>query len=78
MNQKIVRSFCLLLCIMSMMFSLLGCKGETPDASDGILDPNNPTTITIWHYYNGAQQEAFNTLVSEFNDSVGPRKGHHR
>ncbi|MDD3251011.1 MAG: extracellular solute-binding protein [Lachnospiraceae bacterium] len=30
-----------------------------------------PVVVTVWNYYNGAQQERFNSLVSEFNDSVG-------
>ena len=39
------------------------------------LDPKNPTAITIWHYYNGAQQTAFDQAVAEFNDTVGYEKG---
>lgn len=39
------------------------------------LDPDNPVTITIWHYYNGAQQTAFDSLVKEFNDTVGMKEG---
>lgn len=39
------------------------------------LDPNLPTTITIWHYYNGAQKTAFDKLVAEFNESIGKEKG---
>ena len=27
--------------------------------------------ITVWHYYNGQQQEAFNQLVEEFNETTG-------
>ena len=29
----------------------------------------------MWHYYNGAQQSAFDELVSEFNATVGKEKG---
>lgn len=39
------------------------------------LDPNNPVSLTIWHYYNGAQQAAFDDLVSEFNETVGKDEG---
>lgn len=38
-------------------------------------DSDTPVTVTIWHYYNGAQLEAFDSLVSEFNDTVGKEKG---
>ena len=31
--------------------------------------------LTIWHYYNGAQQAIFDTLVKEFNASVGKEEG---
>ena len=32
-------------------------------------------SLTVWHYYNGSQQAAFNALVEEFNDTVGREKG---
>ena len=41
----------------------------------GVLDPENPVTLTIWHYYNGAHQAAFDKLVEEFNNSVGKDLG---
>ena len=40
-----------------------------------LLDPKNPVSLTIWHYYNGSQQAAFDALVEEFNDTVGREKG---
>lgn len=39
------------------------------------LDPAHPVTIMVWHYYNGAQKNAFDALVDEFNDTVGLEKG---
>lgn len=39
------------------------------------LDPKKPTTITIWNYYNGDQQAAFDALVAEFNSTVGVEQG---
>ena len=47
---------------------------ETYD-DGGVLDPENPVTLTIWHYYNGAHQAAFDKLVEEFNNSVGKDLG---
>ncbi len=35
------------------------------------LSAKNPTSIKIWHYYNGALAAAFDELVSEFNNTVG-------
>ena len=35
----------------------------------------DPVSLTVWHYYNGAQQATFDTLVEEFNATVGKEKG---
>ena len=51
------------------MFS--GCKKD----EDHGLDPNDPVTITVWHYYNGVQQENFDNMVTEFNQTVGAERG---
>ena len=47
---------------------------ETYD-DGGVLDPENPVTLTIWYYYNGAYQAAFDKLVEEFNNSAGKDLG---
>ncbi len=52
---------------------LSGCT--TAKSSKVKLNPDNPVSITIWHYYNGAQQAEFDTLVDEFNATVGKNKG---
>ena len=52
---------------------LAGCGGARKNTVK--LDPNNPVSLTVWHYYNGAQQAAFDTLVSDFNATVGKEKG---
>lgn len=46
-----------------------GCGKKSP------LDPKNPVSLTVWHYYNGSQQAAFDALTEEFNDTVGREKG---
>ncbi len=55
--------------------ALAGCAQTTSQQEGVKLDPSNPVTLTVWHYYNGAQQAAFDSLVSEFNSSVGQQKG---
>ena len=55
------------LCALSLL--LAGCGSKSP------LDPKNPTRITVWTYYNGDQLSAFDSLVEEFNESVGAEKG---
>lgn len=48
---------------------LTGCGGKS------LLDPKDPVSLTVWHYYNGSQQTAFDALVEEFNDTVGREHG---
>lgn len=59
-----------LMCLSAVLiFSLAGCGNSSP------LDPKNPVSLTVWHYYNGSQQAAFDALVEEFNETVGKEKG---
>ena len=39
------------------------------------LSKKDPQSLTIWHYYNGAQGIEFEQLVAEFNDTVGRDMG---
>ena len=68
--MKNIRKAVAPLCAVGILaVSLTGCGKKSP------LDPGNPVSLTIWHYYNGSQQAAFDALVEEFNDSVGREKG---
>ena len=44
-------------------------------ANANLLDPESPTVVTLWHYYNGAQEQAFNAMVEKFNTTVGKEQG---
>ena len=70
-NKKVV------ICMIMILSMLLGGCGTFLGSSvkKVKLDPDNPTKVTIWHYYNGDQLEAFNKLIDEFNDSVGKKEG---
>ncbi len=68
------RFLCFLLCLTSVFLST-GCSAGGAQSQKNPLDPQNPTNITIWHYYNGAQQAAFDQLVEEFNRTEGREKG---
>ncbi len=58
------------LCLAAALFAgAAGCGKKGP------LDPANPVSLTVWHYYNGSQQAAFDALVEEFNNTVGREKG---
>lgn len=55
---------------------LTGCSTKDTNKNNAVkLDPSNPVSLTVWHYYNGAQQAAFDQLVQEFNATVGKEKG---
>lgn len=56
--------------------ALAGCSasGNSEDKKNG-LNPDKPVSLTVWHYYNGAQQATFDALVKEFNATVGKEKG---
>ncbi len=59
-------------CLLGMAAALVltaGCGSKDP------LNPKEPVSLTVWHYYNGSQQTAFDALVEEFNDTVGREKG---
>lgn len=52
-----------------LLVSLTGCADRNP------LDPGDPVSLTVWHYYNGSQQAAFDALVEKFNETAGREKG---
>lgn len=39
------------------------------------LDPKNPITLTLWHYYNGIQKTALDNMIEDFNSTIGSEKG---
>ncbi len=61
-----------LFCITAIFILALAACGSGENSP---LDPDNPVTLTVWHYYNGSQQAAFDSLVEEFNDTAGREKG---
>lgn len=60
--------------VLSLVFLLLaGCTQKNPYEKQ--LDPKNPITLTLWHYYNGIQKTALDAMIEEFNTTVGSEKG---
>lgn len=58
-----------------MAVGMSGCGASGGNQGKVKLDPNNPVSITVWHYYNGTQQTTFDDLVEEFNATVGKKQG---
>ena len=53
-----------LLCLVLALI-LTGCAGKSP------LDPKDPVSLTVWHYYNGSQQaEAMPDIFSSYADTA--------
>lgn len=66
----------LMVCMMAASL-LTGCGSSKTDETKMKveLDPDNPVTLKIWHYYNGTQQATFDQLLEKFNSTVGKEKG---
>jgi multiple sugar transport system substrate-binding protein len=48
---------------------LTSCKG------DELLDAKSPVTVNLWHNYGGQMKNTMDSLIDEFNDTVGKEKG---
>ena len=53
----------------------LSCQQKNSKPRKIKLNPSDPVSLIVWHYYNGARQSTFNSLVSRFNDTVGRKEG---
>lgn len=69
-GKRMKKRYCAAILALMTLF-IFGCGQKTDSASEA----KEPVTITVWNYYSGSQQEAFNTLVSEFNKGKGKELG---
>lgn len=67
---KIIAVLLVLLVILSGCFSRNGSSTNTTN-----LNPANPVTVTLWHYYVSENQQALETAVSLFNRTIGIEYG---
>ena len=65
------RKFLLTGLVLSVLILLTACSAGAKTA----LNPKNPVSITLWHYYVGDNKIALETAVDSFNKSVGSEKG---
>ena len=68
--KKQIKSLLCGLCAAALALGCAGCGGIA-----GSEVPAKVTDITVWTYYNGDQLESFNSLVDQFNETVGVQKG---
>ena len=66
------------LCAAALLLAS-GCGGaaSATEASDAPIDSASIVSITVWNYYNGNQLDSFNSMVDEFNETLGKEKGIH-
>lgn len=68
--MKVCKKICRIGLLVSILSAFLyGCSESKPTKAN-----TEPVVVTIWNYYNGAQQAQFDELVQQFNDSVGARE----
>lgn len=65
--MKKVIAIILTLITLPMLFS--GCVQNT------MPDPKNPVTLTMWHVYGSQTKSPLNTVIDEFNSSLGSEYG---
>ena len=58
-----------------IVLQLTGCASSPSARYDKLLSPKNPVCVYVWNYYNGNQKLAFDSLVAEFNETVGRERG---
>lgn len=61
--------------ILCLLLALLLMLPAFAQAQTVKLSPDDPQVLTLWHYYNGVQQQTFDELVLEFNETVGMEQG---
>lgn len=54
------------------LLGLTGCGKAQPEP-----EKKETVAVTVWHYYNGMQKETFDSMVEEFNETVGKDSGIH-
>lgn len=64
-----------LLSFFLIVILFCGCGVLAACESEDRPSPNNPVTLTMWHNYGGAMQSAMDSLIDEFNSTVGKDKG---
>ena len=65
MSKKILAAM-----LAMVMILLAGCNTPAPAPTPEV----KPVSLTIWHYFSGAQQEALDAIVADFNATVGKDK----
>ena len=49
--------------------ALTGCSKGDSSSQEIVTELQNPVTIEMWHYMNGKQAEALQSIIDDFNSS---------
>ncbi|MBQ3601992.1 MAG: carbohydrate ABC transporter substrate-binding protein [Lachnospiraceae bacterium] len=63
------RLIVLIICLAIIIPCSSGCSQQNS------LDPENPVTLTMWHVYGSQTTSPLNTIIDEFNRTVGKEYG---
>ena len=61
--------------IAALLLTLATVAATGCQKTDPVLDKKDPVSITLWHYYNGAQKETLDNMIQEFNETEGAETG---
>ena len=56
-----------LLTVVTTMSLFVGCKKTDSTTEEIITELNEPVSIEMWHYMNGGQADALNSIIEDFN-----------
>ena len=68
--KKIISLFIVIAMTLITPLTLFACN-----KSDSLLDPKNPTTLTMWHVYGEQVNSPMNDFIEQFNATIGKEKG---
>ena len=63
------RILAIMICLIIIMPYLSGCSQAK------VPSPENPVTLTMWHVYGSQTTSPLNTVIDEFNQTVGQENG---
>lgn len=63
------RVLIVLILTMAIALSLTACQNNKK------MNPKNPVTLTLWHNFGAQMKDTMDTMVDEFNATVGAEKG---
>ena len=66
MMKKIIA---IIICLTIIIPCFSGCSQQN------VPSPENPVTLTMWHVYGSQTTSPLNTVIDEFNRTVGKENG---